>query len=155
MDTKNQWGELNPKHTNMIAQYLQDVKENKTTHYMLTVARDGEEPVRSIIYYDNAIEAVTVYESYKDWGFAKDFLTVRLYEPNGMIHEKVLKRPSGMESSFMRQNYIEVAEVILSVKDHINLDRYKEMVLALAEIFAKDNKRFDEIRFLQNTQYFN
>ena len=66
MIVKDQWGELNPQHSEMVAQYLVDVKENKTSHYMLTIARDGEEPVRSIIYYDNAIDAVTVYESYKD-----------------------------------------------------------------------------------------
>jgi hypothetical protein len=155
MIDKNQWGELNPKHTNMILDYLQDVKENKTSHYMLTIARDGEMPVRSIIYYDNAIDAVTVYESYKDWGFAKDFLTVCLYEPNGQVHEKVLKRPPGLEASFMRQNYIEVAEVILAIKNYLNPEIYEELVLALAEIFAKDNKRFNEIRFLQNTKYFN
>lgn len=155
MIDKNQWGELNPKHQDMVLKYLEDVKNNKTRHYMLTVARDGEVPVRSIIYYDNAIDAVSVYDSYKDWGFAKDFLTVCLYEPNGKVHEKVLKRPPGLEASFMRQNYIEVAEVILSIKNYLNPEIYEELVLALAEIFAKDNKRFNEIRFLQNTKYFN
>jgi hypothetical protein len=66
MIDKNQWGELNPKHQDMVLKYLEDVKNNKTRHYMLTVARDGEVPVRSIIYYDNAIDAVSVYDSYKD-----------------------------------------------------------------------------------------
>jgi hypothetical protein len=80
---------------------------------------------------------------------------VSLYEPNGKIHQKILKRPPGLEASFMRQNYIEVAEAILSIKNYLNPDIYEELVLSLAEIFAKDNKRFNEIRFLQNTKYFN
>jgi hypothetical protein len=33
---------------------------------MITVARDGEQPVRSIIFYDNALDAVSVFNSYKD-----------------------------------------------------------------------------------------
>jgi hypothetical protein len=33
---------------------------------MLTVARDGEDPVRSVVFYDSALDAVKVYNSYID-----------------------------------------------------------------------------------------
>ena len=64
------------------------IKSNKTD-YMLTIARDGEHPVRSIYFFQTALEAVTAYNRYVDWGFAKEFLTVILHEPNGTIHKKV------------------------------------------------------------------
>jgi hypothetical protein len=79
-------------------------------------------------------------------------LTVKLYEPNGIVHEKTLKRLSGVESSFMRENYIDIAKVILLIKDFLPEQEYKNFVYDVAYIFAKDNKRFDEKRFFENTK---
>ena len=138
----------------MIQQYQEDIKNKKHQHYMLTIARDGEEPARSIIFYDSALEAAAVYESYQDWGFAKDFLTVTLYEPNGMIHKKVLKRLSGIEASFMRKNYIEMGEAILEIKNKLDKETYNDFVFKVAKIFAVDNKRFNEERFFEATESF-
>lgn len=153
-ETKNTWGSLRPKHTEMVEQYIEDVKTKSTSHYMLTVARDGEDPVRSIIYYDNAIDAANVYNSYQDWGFAKDFLTVQLYEPQGKVHKKTLTRPPGIEASFMRQNYIEMAQAVLNIKEFLPESIYTDFVVEVARIFAVDNKRFSEDRFYTNTKIF-
>ena len=80
--------ELKISHRVMVDQYIEDIKNNKNSSYMLTIARDGEDPVRTIIFYTNAIDAAEAYNKYTDWGFARNFLTVRLYEPNGVVNEK-------------------------------------------------------------------
>lgn len=54
------------KNKEIVMQYKLDVENNIATDYMLTVARDGEEPVRSIIFYSNALEAVDAFNSYTD-----------------------------------------------------------------------------------------
>lgn len=54
------------KNKEIVMQYKLDVKKNIATDYMLTVARDGEEPVRSIIFYSNVLEAVDAFNSYTD-----------------------------------------------------------------------------------------
>ncbi|MEY3364651.1 MAG: hypothetical protein RL332_451 [Actinomycetota bacterium] len=65
--------ELNPSHSDIINKYLQDAKDRKIGHYMITVARDGEDPVRSIISFQNIEDAVDGYRMYQDAGFAKDY----------------------------------------------------------------------------------
>ena len=142
--------ELKPSHKIMVDQYIEDVKNNKNSSYMLTIARDGEEPVRTIIFYTNAIEAAEAYNKYTDWGFARNFLTVRLYEPNGVVNEKVLKRNQAGECTFIRQDYIDMQNSLLKVKDSINKDVYDSLCIEIMTIFAKDSWRFDPERFLKN-----
>ena len=82
--------ELKNIHFDMVNDYIKNSKEGKTSHYMLTVSRDGESPVRSIVSFDNLEQALEGYEMYQDAGFAKDYLTVSMYEPSGKINTKVL-----------------------------------------------------------------
>jgi hypothetical protein len=42
--------------------------------------------------YDNALEAVNVYNSMVDYGFAVEYRTVNLSEPNGKMHTKIFYR---------------------------------------------------------------
>lgn len=142
--------ELKPSHKIMVDEYIEDVKNNKNSSYMLTIARDGEEPVRTIIFYTNAIEAAEAYNKYTDWGFARNFLTVRLYEPNGVVNEKILKRNQAGECTFIRQDYIDMQNSLLKVKDSINKDVYDSLCIEIMTIFAKDSWRFDPERFLKN-----
>jgi len=81
--------EIRPSHEDIVNDYIKNAKEGKLGHYMITVSRDGEFPVRSIISFDNVEQAVEGYEMYQDAGFAKDYLTVSLYQPSGMITTKV------------------------------------------------------------------
>lgn len=148
---RDEWGSLNLKNKEIFDKYIDDVKKNNSSCYMITIARDGESPARSIIFYDNAIDATMVYGSYQDWGFAKDFLTVALYEPNGKVHKKNLKRPSGLESNFIRQNYIDISQIIFEIKDSTENEVYENFVLKIAKIFSKDNLRFDQKRFFIDT----
>jgi hypothetical protein len=145
--------ELNDSHVDLVETFRSQVREKTANAYMLTVARDGESPVRSIYFYDNAIDASTGYEAYQDWGFAKDFLTVTLYEPTGKVHEKTLRRPSGGECTFIRDDYVQATEIFIEVKDKIQEDVYNQIVLEFANLFSKDNQRFDYKRFLTNTEY--
>lgn len=149
---RNEWGMLNLKNAEIVNNYLADVSSNTCRYYMITITRDGESPERSVIFYDNALDAATVYESYKDWGFAKHFLTVRLYEPNGKIHEKILKRPPGIDPRFMRKEYIEISEIIKQIKDKTEKDAYEKFVIDIARLFSRDNPRFDEQRFFTNVE---
>jgi len=151
---KNEWGELNLQNQIIVDQYIKEIANKTNPTYMITVARDGEEPVRSVIFYDNAIEAVKVFDTYQDWGFANNFLTVVLYEPNGKQHKKVLKRPPGIEASFMRQQYIELTKILLDIKDEIKISAYQKLVVDIAELLKRDNKRFDEQRFFITTKCF-
>jgi hypothetical protein len=145
--------DLRPEHVDMVEAFKKSVQEKKADSYLLAIARDGEQPARSIYFFDNAVDAAAGYEAYSDWGFAKDFLTVTLYEPTGKVHEKVLRRPRGGECVFVRDDYNKLSEIFNSVKDGVDPDKYNYLVLESARLFSKDNQRFDPERFFVNTGY--
>jgi hypothetical protein len=140
--------ELNPEHQNMVDNYINGVNNKNINHYMLTIARDGESPVRSILFFTSAIEAAEAYNMYSDWGFAKEYLTVKLYEPTGKINEKILKRNQAGDPTFLRQNYIDVASVLNDLKPLLQQEVYESSCIKIMESFAKDNWRFNPERFL-------
>lgn len=137
----------------MVEDYKSQVQSGEAKHYMLTIARDGESPVRSIYFYGDAIDAAKGYEAYTDWGFAKEFLTVELYEPTGRVHSKVLRRPRGGECVFHRVQYYQVSEILSNIADKMPQEDYNYLVLELAKLFSRDNQRFNEERFLENLGY--
>lgn len=145
--------ELKNEHVDMVAQYKSRVADKTADSYMLTVARDGEQPARSIYFYGDAIDAATGYAAYTDWGFAKDFLTVELYEPTGMVHSKVLRRPRGGECVFHREQYHEAAIILSEASSKMDSDSYNKLVYDFAKLFSKDNQRFQVDRFLTNLGY--
>jgi hypothetical protein len=136
----------------MVNEYINNSKEGKVNHYMITVSRDGESPVRSIISFDNLEQALEGYEMYQDAGFAKDYLTVSLYQPSGNTLTKVLKRNHAGDPSFVRQNYIDTVEALHSVKDKLSKEDYEEMCIIIVTSFAKDNWRFSADRFLKQLE---
>lgn len=144
---------LNLTHVDMVQEFKNKTAKGIADAYMLTIARDGESPVRSIYFYDNAIDAATGYEAYTDWGFAKDFLTVELYEPTGRVHSKVLRRPRGGECTFVRQDYNDAAAILLALNGVIDQDHYNYLAYEFGKLFSKDNQRFDHKRFLVNVGY--
>ena len=141
------------KHQEVVENYIKNIKNKKFYQFMLTISRDGEIPARSIYHFDDAILAIQAFNRYDNFGFAKEYLTVRLYEPNGRVHEKVLKRPPAGECSYVRQNYIEASNLLLSIKDSLNKDQYSKLVEGFALIFSQDNIRFDSDRFFDDCQY--
>ena len=143
-------GELNLTHVDMVQEFKNKAATGTADSYMLTIARDGEFPVRSIYFYDNAIDAATGYGAYQDWGFAKDFLTVELYEPTGRVHSKVLRRPRGGECVFVRQDYYDATEIIKKLNGQISEDHYNYLAYEFGKLFSKDNQRFNHDRFLEN-----
>ena len=142
--------ELKPSHQDMVDEYLQNEKLGKVFHYIITVSRDGESPVRSIISFDNDIDAVAGYEMYKDAGFAKNYLTVSLYEPSGKINTKVLKRNQAGDPSFVRQNYIDVTNALLQIKNKLTEEDFEILCIRIGTSFGKDNWRFNIERFFDN-----
>jgi hypothetical protein len=145
--------QLNLKHFEIVSEYIEQTKASSAKHYMMTIARDGESPARSIYFYDNAVDAAAGYGAYTDWGFAKDFLTISLYEPTGIIHTKTLKRPRGGECTFVRDDYNRISQILMETKSHLNADPYNNLVLGFAKLLSKDNQRFDQERFFKNTEY--
>jgi hypothetical protein len=43
--------EINITHDDMVNEYIKNAKSGSVNHYMITVSRDGESPVRSIISF--------------------------------------------------------------------------------------------------------
>jgi len=144
--------ELNHIHFDIVNDYIKNSKEGKVGHYMITVSRDGESPVRSIISFDNLEQALEGYEMYQDAGFAKDYLTVSMYEPSGKINTKVLKRNHAGDPSFVRQNYIDTVDALHKVKDKLDKEDYEDLCIKIVTSFAKDNWRFSADRFLKQLE---
>jgi hypothetical protein len=57
--------------------------------YSITATYDGDKSPHWIGRYDNALEAVNNFNKFIDYGFANEYLTVNLSEPNGKMHTKV------------------------------------------------------------------
>lgn len=133
----------------MVEEYCESVKNKTADSYMLTIARDGESPVRTIIFFQNAIEAAEAYNKYFDWGFARNYLTVTLHEPSGKINQKILKRNQAGESTFIRQDYIDIENILLNFKDKIETSVYDDLGFKIMTVFAKDSWRFNPERFLE------
>jgi lipoate synthase len=141
------WNEKLYDKTYIVEEYL----NNNKNQYMITIARDNE-PVRSVYKFDDALNAVNGYNEYTDWGFAKHFLTVKMYEPNGKIHEKVLKRPPAGECVFVREQYYQAEKALLKVKNYLSEDIYTNLIKDFALIFSLDSWRFDHIKFFKLTE---
>lgn len=137
---------LNPENLKRVQDWLAEPAHHS---YMLTIARDGESPVRSIYYYQNSDEAMAAYERYQDWGFAKDYLTVELYLIDGTKLSKVLSRPKGGECVFTRQEYLDVADVLAEIKNEVKEQVFYTLAGKISRLFAKDNQRFDPKRFFE------
>jgi hypothetical protein len=144
--------ELNPSHDQIVTEYVDGVKNKTVHHYMITVSRDGESPVRSIISFQDAEQALEGYKMYQDAGFAREYLTVSLYHPSGMTTTKVLRRNQAGDPSFVRQNYIDTVEALHKVKNKLTKDDYEELCMKIVTSFAKDNWRFSPERFLKQLE---
>ena len=142
----------NPEHLKIIEEYVKNAKAKAIEHYLITVARDGEEVPSSLISFDTEKEALEGYGKYQDAGFAKYYTTVSLYEPSGKINTKVLKRNHAGDPSFVRQNYIDTANALHKVKDKLSKNDYEELCVEILTSFAKDNWRFDANRFLKQLE---
>ena len=148
--SENIISELKPSHKNLVDDYIKGVNEKTQNVYMLTIARDGEQPARSILYYSNAVDAAYAYNKYTDWGFAKNFLTVTLYEPSGTINQKILKRDQAGECTFIRKDYYDIQKILFEIKSHIDKQVYDKLCIDIMTVFAKDNWRFNPERFLKD-----
>ena len=144
--------ELKHAHFEIVDEYTRNAKDGKVNHYMITISRDGESPVRSIVSFDNLEQALEGYKMYQDAGFAKDYLTVSMYEPSGKINTKVLKRNHAGDPSFVRQNYIDTVEALHKVKDKLDKEDYEDLCIKIVTSFAKDNWRFSADRFLKQLE---
>jgi hypothetical protein len=144
--------EIRVEHKDIVNNYVESAKTGSVSHYMITVSRDGEYPVRSIISFDNIEQALEGYEMYQDAGFAKDYLTVSLYHPSGVINTKVLKRNHAGDPSFVRQNYVDTVEALHCVKDKLSKEDYEDLCIKIVTSFAKDNWRFSADRFLKQLE---
>lgn len=65
--------------------------------YAVTSVYDSDPNHKWTGRYDNALEAVNVFNSMVDYGFAREYRTVNLSEPNGKMHTKVFYRDGRIE----------------------------------------------------------
>jgi hypothetical protein len=122
------------------------------SRYRVTIFRDDEVQARSIYRYDNVIDAVNCYNRYTDWGFAKNYLRVVLSGEKEQYGEKILRRPSGGECTFIREDYVKAQKILLSYKDKMKYEDYQSLIKNFAELFSRDNIRFDVSRFFRECQ---
>lgn len=144
--------ELNTSNTDILNEYLNKIKNERVYHYLLTVCRDDEETIRSIVSFYSLEEAIKGYEMYQDAGFAKQHQVISLYYPNGKIDTKILRRNHAGDPSFVRQNYIDTVEALHSIKNKLNKEDYEELCMKIVTSFAQDNWRFDPNRFLKQLE---
>jgi hypothetical protein len=57
--------------------------------YSVTCTYDGDKSPHWIGRYDNALDAVSEFNKFVDYGLANKYSTVNLSEPNGKMHTKV------------------------------------------------------------------
>ncbi len=60
--------------------------------YSITVTYDSATEPNWVGRYDNALSAVTEFNKIVDWGFANEYSTVNLSEPNGKMHTRTFYR---------------------------------------------------------------
>jgi hypothetical protein len=65
--------------------------------YIFQVFASSDGSVTYTKQFNNALEAVRIYESFVDYGFARFEREIGLVEPNGKVHTKIFTRP-GSES---------------------------------------------------------
>ena len=60
--------------------------------YSVTTTNDNNTKPDWVGRYSDALSAVQVFERFTDHGFANEYRTVNLSEPNGKMHTKILYR---------------------------------------------------------------
>lgn len=60
--------------------------------YSVTMTNDSNAKPDWVGRYSDALSAVEVYQKFIDHGFALEYRTVNLSEPNGKMHTKILYR---------------------------------------------------------------
>jgi hypothetical protein len=77
------------------------------TDYKFTIAVAEDNDQTQYYRYSNALDAVNVYNSFKDYGLAKYARTVVLTEPNGQTHMKLL-RPSRADLTVIKRESVTI-----------------------------------------------
>lgn len=57
--------------------------------YAVTSTNDNSTSPEWIGRYDNALDAVDIFNKFNDYGDAKEYRTVNLSEPSGKMHTKI------------------------------------------------------------------
>jgi hypothetical protein len=57
--------------------------------YSVTATYDGDRSPHWIGRYDNALDAVSEFNKFTDYGFASEYATINLSEPSGKMHTKI------------------------------------------------------------------
>lgn len=70
--------------------------EIDSTDYIFTVEVITDGSATYIKRFNDALEAVRVYNSIVDHGFARNEVEATLIEPNGKVHRKFFKTPAGV-----------------------------------------------------------
>ena len=66
--------------------------------YAVTSTNDNATEPAYVKRFDNALDAVICFLSFIDHGFADEYRTVNLSEPNGKMHTKIFYRNGKVEA---------------------------------------------------------
>jgi len=71
--------------------------------FSIAVAEDNNQT--QYYQYNNALDAVNAYNSFNDYGMAKEVRTIVLREPNGQIHQKMFRPKRALTTIIKRESY--------------------------------------------------
>jgi hypothetical protein len=57
--------------------------------YAVTATYDGDKSPHWVGRYDNALDAVSEFNKFVDYGLASEYATINLSEPSGKMHTKI------------------------------------------------------------------
>jgi hypothetical protein len=70
-----------------------------------------------------------------------------------MLHESFLSQRNGGNEMMTRKDYVATAEILKYASDKTHPALFSKIVNDFAEMFAKDNERFDVTRFHEASGY--
>ncbi len=76
------------------------------TNYKFSIAVAEDNNLTQYYRFNNALDAVNTYNSFVDYGNAKEARTIVLTEPNGQMHQKIFKAKPTRMTVIKRESYL-------------------------------------------------
>jgi hypothetical protein len=75
-------------------------------NYKFIIAVVEDNSPTQYFQFSNALDAVNSYNSFNDYGNAKEVRTIVLTEPNGQIHQKMFRAKRTLATVIKRESYL-------------------------------------------------
>jgi hypothetical protein len=74
-------------------------------NYKFTIAVAEDNNLTQYYQFNNALDAINTYNTFIDYGNAKEARTIVLTEPNGEIHKKIFRAERKSVTVIKRESY--------------------------------------------------